>query len=798
MTDKLFPERLFEQGYADLVSVIPPGATLSPLSKIPASSIGKIPGHRLSTGAWAGYDWRRHVPTAADVRRWCVLDHASVGLRSGSFPGVDIDCLDPDLAALIENTAIRTLGPAPIRVGRAPKRLLMYRTDEPFAKMRLWIKTIAGEDHLVEILGAGQQYLVHGVHPVTQLPYRWLSDVPAASDLTPITREQAKTFLDQLAAAIDALDLGTVKRSGDGAEAARGDAVEQAGLKAPSIEALREAVALIPNDDRHFPGREEYVRMGYAIRAAAGEEHEHEGYEVFAAWAGSHETDGRVGGNSETWLSDWRRLRPPFALGWGWIAELARGFGYNDAAHDFEVVEERPTDVIEAEPENSDQWLARKIVERQRHVLRFVPQRGCWLVWERGKWQIDAELLAEDIVKRSLNTIANDVLRRGATGKEKRDAQQWAIAFCSGGKATTVAGIVRSDRGIAISVESLDSDQWVLNTPGGIVDLKTGALGPSDPEALCSKATAVVPEFGAACPEWRRFLHEATAEDLEVQAYLQRLAGYCLTGSTREQQLTFIWGDGGNGKSVFLNVLSGILGDYCRTATMDTFTSGSGDKHSTDVAMLQGARLITASETEVGKKWNEARIKQLTGSEPVTARYMRQDNFTFIPQGKPVFTGNHRPELRTMTRAMRRRIHLVPFNVTPKVVDMDLGEKLQREWPAILAWMIEGCLLWQEQGLQPPKAVLVATEEYFAAEDAIGQWAEEWVVDDPASNVTSSALYQSWREWAGTNGEQDSSMKRLTSALVSRKWVRWREPETRRMGFAGKRLINRVDFGIAT
>ena len=795
---KLFPVELFDKGYDALLSVIPPGAVLSPRSTIPASAVGKIPGIRQSSGVWSGHNWRAYVATAADVRRWVVTDNASVGLRTDRFPCLDIDALDEGLVSLIEQLALEKLGPAVARVGRPPKKLLLYRlTGEPFAKIRLWIKTVAGADHLVEMLGAGNQAVVHGIHPVTGLPYQWLGDVPAALDLTPVSREQVAAFFDQLAVAIEALGIGTVTRSGDGRTTPR-IATDQTSLRAPSIEALRAAVALIPNTDELFPGREDYVKAAYAIRAAAGDEYEHEGYEVFAAWAGSHESDGRVGGNSETWLSDWRRLRPPFALGWGWIAELARGFGYNDAAHDFEVVEERPTDVIEAEPENSDQWLARKIVERQRHVLRFVPQRGCWLVWERGKWQIDAELLAEDIVKRSLNTIANDVLRRGATGKEKRDAQQWAIAFCSGGKATTVAGIVRSDRGIAISVESLDSNQWVLNTPGGIVDLKTGALGPSDPEALCSKATAVVPEFGAACPEWRRFLHEATAEDIEVQAYLQRLAGYCLTGSTREQQLTFIWGDGGNGKSVFLNVLSGILGDYCRTATMDTFTSGSGDKHSTDVAMLQGARLITASETEVGKKWNEARIKQLTGSEPVTARYMRQDNFTFIPQGKPVFTGNHRPELRTMTRAMRRRIHLVPFNVTPKVVDMDLGEKLQREWPAILAWMIEGCLLWQEQGLQPPKAVLVATEEYFAAEDAIGQWAEEWVVDDPASNVTSSALYQSWREWAGTNGEQDSSMKRLTSALVSRKWVRWREPETRRMGFAGKRLINRVDFGIAT
>lgn len=801
MTEKLLPERLFELGYADLISVIPPGAPLSPLSKIPASALGKTPGRRLPSNVWAGYKWREHRATAADVKKWCIEDRASVGLRSGYFPGLDIDCLDAGLVSIIEQMALSVLGPAPIRVGRAPKRLLVYRTAEPFAKMKLQITTINGEKHLVEFLGHGQQFLVHGLHPATQLPYTWLTEVPPAAELTLITREAASKFLDELAAALTALGIGIVKRSGEGAAAATGTEGGQEALRAPSVEVLREAVGKIPNTDEHFPGRDEYIRMGYAIKAAAGDDHENEGYEIFANWAGRHESDGRVSGNPETWLSDWRRLLPPYAVGWGWLAELARGFGFEDAALDFDVVAEAPTGEETAhEPLHSEQWLARKVIERQRSILRYVPQRRKWLVWDSGRWRLDANLLAEDIIKGTLKQIANEILRRGVTEKEQKESQAKADSICSAWKLAAVTKLVQSDREIAISNESLDSDPWVLNTPGGVVDLRTGKLGVCDPEALCSKSTAAVPDFGADCPEWRRFLAEATAEDVDVQNYLQRLAGYALTGSVREQQLTFIWGGGGNGKSVFLNVLSGILADYAVTATMDVFTSSRTERHSTDVAMLQGARLITASETEAGKKWDEARVKSLTGAEKVSARLMRQDNITFLPTGKIIFVGNHKPELRTVTPAMRRRLQIVPFNVTPKVVDMELGEKLQKEWPAILAWMIEGCLLWQQHGLTPPNVVQAETADYFEGEDAIGQWIVECIEDDTttAGRSTSSALFASWREWANANGEPEGSMKRLTSALVARKWERWREMGTRRMGFAGKRIKDRVDFGIVT
>lgn len=795
MSTRHTPERFFEAGFTDLVSVIPPSAKLTPRSTINAAGLGKTPGHKTASGLWAGYDWRKHQPSLADVTRWC-LDGASTGLRADRWPGVDIDCTDESLAKIIEDVALGTLGPAPIRTGRAPKRLLMYHTPEPFGRMRLYI-TKDGAQHLVEILGAGQQYLVHGTHPVTMKPYVWDRD-PVETPLTTITKEQASAFLAKLEDSLNILSIGRVERVGDG-RVAGAVVAEQSGLLAPSIERLHAAVSVIPNDDRTAPGRDEYVRMGYAIRAAGGEDEE-EAYGIFADWASRHAADGRVGGNPETWRSDWRRMKPPFALGWEWIASQARSFGFVDATDDFDATAQAPSRHSAHAGLvaflYSEQWLAAEIATKLRSTVRYSPERKCWIVWDGSRWEIDAALAAEDHIKLELRAVADIVARGGGTAKEAKDAASEAKRICSTACLNNVMSLVKSDRSIVVTQEALDFDLWKINTPAGLVDLKTGMMQSPDPDALCTKRTAVAPDSGMKCNEWRRFLMEACGGDVEMVAYLQRLAGYVLTGTTREQQLTFIWGQGGNGKSVFLNILNHILGDYAVVATMETFTASHGDKHTTDLAMLAGARFVSASENAAGKRWDEARVKSITGGEKVSARFMRQNNFTFEPQFKLIFVGNHKPEIRDIDKAMRRRVHLVPFTVTPKTVDMELGFKLKAEAPAILAWMIEGCLAWQQHGLAVPARVKAATEEYFETEDDFGRWLEECVTPKEGENVLTSELFQSWTEWTNANGGWRGSAKRLSSLMLARGFNRWRHPENRRAGFSSIEIINRQDLGI--
>ena len=197
--------------------------------------------------------------------------------------------------------------------------------------------------------------------------------------------------------------------------------------------------------------------------------------------------------------------------------------------------------------------------------------------------------------------------------------------------------------------------------------------------------------------------------------------GYCITGSTREHGLFFFYGTGANGKSVLLNTVSGILGDYHRTAPIETFTASSVDRHPTELAGLQGRRLVTAIETEEGRRWAESRIKALTGGDKISARFMRADFFEYTPAFKLVIAGNHKPGLRSVDEAIRRRFHLIPFTVTipEEKRDPDLFEKLSKEWPGILDWMINGAMHWQESGLRPPEAVTAATKAYLEAEDAL-------------------------------------------------------------------------------
>jgi putative DNA primase/helicase len=360
--------------------------------------------------------------------------------------------------------------------------------------------------------------------------------------------------------------------------------------------------------------------------------------------------------------------------------------------------------------------------------------------------------------------------------------------------ARTVAAIVnlaRADSRHVTALDDWDADPWVLNTPGGIIDLRSGALRPHDRTALCSKMTAVAPAQ-AKCPRWRRFLDEVTAGDEGLQRFLQRVAGYGLTGSTREHALFFLYGTGTNGKGTFLNTLPAIMGDYTKVAAMETFTESNNDRHPTELAMLMNARLVAAQETEEGRRWAASRIKALTGGDPITARFMRQDFFTYLPQFKLLIAGNHKPELHSVDEAMRRRFHLLPFTVCipPEQRDPNLFDKLEEEWPAILAWALEGCLEWQAEGLSPPAPVIEATAEYFDDEDSFGRWLDDCCARDQMAHETTDDLYTSWSKWAQRGGLNAGTKKRVVMMLKQRGYKHRRAHGGAR-GFDGIRLVQR-------
>jgi len=412
----------------------------------------------------------------------------------------------------------------------------------------------------------------------------------------------------------------------------------------------------------------------------------------------------------------------------------------------------------------SDDEIAERFTHRYTDELRHVAAWGRWLRYDGQVWHFDETHEVFDLAR----GVCRDIAAMAEKGNRKR-------SLASAKTVAAVERLAKADRRHAATVEQWDADPNLLNTPSGVVDLRTGEVRPHRRDDHMTKITAVGPSDGD-CPRWHQFLDTVTAGDAELQRYLKRVVGYALTGSTREHALFFVHGRGGNGKSVFLNTVSQVLGEYHRTAPMDTFTAAHGERHPTELAQLRGARMVTAVETEEGRRWAESRIKALTGGDPISARFMRQDFFTFTPQFKLVVAGNHKPQLRNVDDAMRRRIHLIPFTVRipEDQRDDDLPEKLRAEWPAILGWAIEGAVEWGMMGLQPPETVRAATQTYLEEEDALSQWISERCHVDANASAPLSELFASWKAWADAASEFIGSQKRFSQSLESKGYQRTR------------------------
>ncbi len=316
--------------------------------------------------------------------------------------------------------------------------------------------------------------------------------------------------------------------------------------------------------------------------------------------------------------------------------------------------------------------------------LRFNHDAGKWYLWDGSIWRPNATCVAFQ--------FAREVARRMAEGEEKDRVRYVAskVSFAAG-----VERFAKSDPHFAVTSDYWDSNPYLLGTPAGTVDLKTGEMLKPQPHHAISKSTSVSPSESPECPIFLRFLDETFSNDKLIIRFVQQFLGYSLTGDTKEQIFPFGHGGGGNGKGVLLQTVRAIFGDYAKQAAMETFVASKNERHPTDIASLVGARLVIVSETERNQKWAEKKIQQLTGGDPIQTRLMRQDYFEFIPTFKLFVIGNHKPQLEAgITDAMRRRLKLIPFLNKPEKVDIDLASKLVPEHPAILRWLIEGCLDW--------------------------------------------------------------------------------------------------------
>lgn len=381
-------------------------------------------------------------------------------------------------------------------------------------------------------------------------------------------------------------------------------------------------------------------------------------------------------------------------------------------------------------------------------TVMYDASRKRFLLWE-GRWRLDTLGHAFDVV--------------GEHVQQLTPAAKWNNAKVY----NAVLQHLRAKPGLVTDGGEWDADPMLLGTPGGVVNLRTGELREYQLEDRVTKSTAVTPAPGK--PErWLQFLGEATGGDSEFIRAMQKAAGYCLTGLTHEQVLVFVHGVGGTGKGTLMRVLYGLLKDYATEAADSVIEKRSTSAHPTDLMALKGARLVTVSETSQGKAWNDKRVQQFTGEDPITARGMGENFQTFLPSFKLVVIGNHAPKITGVSGAMKRRLRVFPFNRMPAQVDAHLSEKLRSEWPQILQWAIEGCLLWQQEGLGRFTAEREATSEFFESEDTIGEWLEELTERVEGAFTSSRDLVESYNEFRRHAGLFPVEQKLLIDDLVTR------------------------------
>ncbi len=423
----------------------------------------------------------------------------------------------------------------------------------------------------------------------------------------------------------------------------------------------------------------------------------------------------------------------------------------------------------------SEDDLANRFSAEHADDLRYCEELKRWFMWDGSRWRPDT-------------TVRIFGLARETCSRAAALCNQPSRKIASAATIAAVERLARSDLRHATEAMEWDAAPSLLNTPSCVVDLRTGQTRSNRPDDMMTKLTAVAPDGD--CPLWRTFLARITNNDNELEAFLQRMAGYGLTGSIKEHCLFFLYGTGANGKSVLLSTAARIAADYHVAAPVEMFMASRNDRHPTELAGLRGARLVTAAETEGNRRWAESRIKALTGGDPIAARFMRGDFFTFMPVFKLLIAGNHKPRLHTVDEAIRRRLHLIPFSVTiPKAErDPDLPEKLKAEWPGILAWAIDGAVEWHASGLQPPPVVANATLEYLAGEDLIAVWLDDRCYQEPAARTLASALYKSFKEWAEATGERPGTQRAFSMALESHGYQKEKKKTREGRYFLGLRL----------
>jgi putative DNA primase/helicase len=441
-------------------------------------------------------------------------------------------------------------------------------------------------------------------------------------------------------------------------------------------------------------------------------------------------------------------------------------------------------------PPTSDYAMASDFCAQFHRVIKRSKDTGRWYFYDGVRWRLDAkdrvERLCNDWTAAKANQIADQLKSTQAETPMKADKIGKTLSSAATMKA--VWTVVSKDPRIQVEHNDWDTDPWVLGTPSGWVDLRTGILHPATPEKLILKATAVDPAVGLP----RRFIECMNTwfgGDQRIIGYIQRLIGYALTGLSVEHVFPFFYGQGGNGKSAFLDLMRWLFGDYGCGLDISYLQDGP-EQHSTGFAALAGKRLVITNENEHGKRLKLAKIKELTGGDRLTARHMRCDPIELIPTWTFVMVGNARPQFATTDPGLARRLQLLAWNAVIDALKRDtrLLEALKEEGPQILHWFIQGTLKWQQEGLNPPQSVIDESATHLEAMDPIDEWMREKCVIDASLSQRTMTLYEDFRDWSEARGFRPTNIQRFSMRMIDKGFRRETDPATRQSMMLGVRL----------
>jgi putative DNA primase/helicase len=410
----------------------------------------------------------------------------------------------------------------------------------------------------------------------------------------------------------------------------------------------------------------------------------------------------------------------------------------------------------------TDTTNAYRLLTEHGKDIRYNALWKKWLVWNGSHWSLDDGYLIHDRGLKMIRGIYGELLKT-ADYRDRLDIEKHAMQSESARRRKALIEVASWIPELNVKTDDLDKDPWLLNVKNGTVDLRTGELRGHRPEDLITRCADVGYDKNADCPVWRKFLMEIMSYNSELIHFLQNAAGWAVTGDMSEQTMFILFGSGANGKSTFINSIMNLLGEYAVATPTETFMLKKGEHITNDLARLRGTRFVTTTEAEQGKRLSEPLIKQITGNDRITARFLYGEFFNFVPRFKIFMATNHKPVIKGTDHGIWRRIKLIPFTtrIEEEKQDKRLEEKLMGERPGILNWLLEGAVRWQREGLKTPGIIIHATDEYRVEMDIIENFLRERCVQKPGPTIRARELFKCYQEWCGENNEHACSERFL-------------------------------------